>query len=578
LWSTGATTQSITASTSGNFSVVVTNAAGCASGSVSQSVTVNANPSISITAGGATTFCQGSSVNLSATAGSAYSWSTGANTQSITVSNSGNYSVTVTDANGCQGNANQNITVNPPPTVFTVGEGGTYCSVPGTGVSVSLSGSEIGVDYTFSYTGNGTPVTISGTGSSISANGLTQVGTVVVFATHSSTGCSANMNGSASVLVQTATTWYQDSDGDGFGNGQVSQLACSQPSGYVANPNDCDDNASTTYPGAQEICGNGIDDDCDESIDEGCVVYTWYQDNDGDSFGNPSVMSTTSTPNAPSGYVAQAGDCNDNNAAINPNATEICNGIDDDCDGSTDEGLAGPAAPTTIAGPVGVCRSSTGQVFSVDAVPEATSYVWTLPTGATGSSTTNSISLNFSSNYNTGNICVRAVNSCGQSAQFCRSITAFTSAPSTPVSISGPVTDNCEGTIRTYSVVQASNATSFNWTVPTNTQIVSGAGTNTIQLQINAGFLSGSLSARAENCAGQSGSRSLTIYLRPAKPSSITGPINGVCAGTTQTYSCPATAAGATSFTWTVPANAVINSGQLPSQVHSQAERFLWSV
>lgn len=561
LWSTGATTQSITASSTGNYSVVVTNAAGCASASASQSVTVNANPSVSISTSGPTTFCDGNSVTLSATAGASYAWSNGASSQAVIISSAGNYSVTVTDANGCQGSASQSVTVNPNPSVFNVGGGGTYCTVPGTGVSVSLSGSETGVDYTFSYTGNGTPVTLSGTGSSISANGLTQVGTVVVNAVNASTGCSASMNGSASVLSQTASVWYQDSDGDGFGNGLVSTQACSQPSGYVANNLDCNDNASTIYLGATEICGNGIDDDCDEQVDEGCVVYTWYQDSDGDGFGNPGVSTTTSTPNAPSGYVAQAGDCNDNNNAINPNATEICNGFDDDCDGLTDEGLPALGAATAIAGPAGVCRNATGQVFSINPIPGATSYIWTLPTGATGSSTTNSITLAFSSTYVTGNLCVRAVNACGQGANFCRSVVYYSAAPGTPVSISGPVTDNCVGTIRTFSTAAVANATSYTWTAPTNTQIISGQGTNSIQLQVNSGFLSGSVSVRAENCRGNSSTRSLTIYLRPATPSSITGPINGVCVGTTQTYSCPVTA-GATSYNWTVPANAVINSGQ----------------
>ncbi len=61
----------------------------------------------------------------------------------------------------------------------------------------------------------------------------------------------------------------------------------------------------------------------------------WYQDADGDGFGNPSVY----VPQAgqPPGYVADNTDCDDSNAAVNPSATEICNGIDDDCDGTIDE-------------------------------------------------------------------------------------------------------------------------------------------------------------------------------------------------------------------------------------------------
>ncbi|MBM4067205.1 MAG: hypothetical protein FJ266_16485 [Planctomycetes bacterium] len=61
------------------------------------------------------------------------------------------------------------------------------------------------------------------------------------------------------------TTFYEDADGDGYGNPQVTTKACSQPSGYVANNTDCDDTNAAVNPGATEIKKNGIDDDCNAS-------------------------------------------------------------------------------------------------------------------------------------------------------------------------------------------------------------------------------------------------------------------------------------------------------------------------
>jgi hypothetical protein len=75
-----------------------------------------------------------------------------------------------------------------------------------------------------------------------------------------------------------------------------------------------------------------VDDDCDGATDEGCVTY--YEDADGDGYGTPSVTQSVSSPAPPPGYVANAGDCNDNNVNVHSGATEICdNYIDEDCNG-----------------------------------------------------------------------------------------------------------------------------------------------------------------------------------------------------------------------------------------------------
>ena len=143
--------------------------------------------------------------------------------------------------------------------------------------------------------------------------------------------------------VTDATTWYTDSDGDGYGDAGASTTACDQPTGTVEDATDCDDADADVNPGATEVCdADDVDEDCDGDVDgddADVSATTWYEDGDGDGYGDAGG-STTSSCEEPSGYAETADDCDDDDAAVNPGASETCNNVDDDCDGDVDSAAA----------------------------------------------------------------------------------------------------------------------------------------------------------------------------------------------------------------------------------------------
>lgn len=141
LWSTGATTQNLTIGTSGTFALQVIDANGCISpASLPSVVTVNPLPAQpQITANDTLAFCVGETVTLSAPTGFTYLWSNMATTQDIIVSQSGTFSVSVRDVNGClsPSSAPVQVTVNPLPVQPTISPGGPLAACDGDTLQLS---------------------------------------------------------------------------------------------------------------------------------------------------------------------------------------------------------------------------------------------------------------------------------------------------------------------------------------------------------------------------------------------------------------------------------------------------------
>jgi hypothetical protein len=137
-----------------------------------------------------------------------------------------------------------------------------------------------------------------------------------------------------------ASTWSYDGDGDLFGDPANTLVACVQPDGYTELDQalDCDDTNSEANPNHPEVCNNGIDDNCDGTVDKDAGTSTWWPDRDGDGYGDGNVagVEDCEPPDTSTTWVLDDLDCDDSDADVNPASGEVLdNGIDDDCDPGT---------------------------------------------------------------------------------------------------------------------------------------------------------------------------------------------------------------------------------------------------
>jgi hypothetical protein len=316
-----------TAISGGTALITVTpNVNGCLGASQTFTITVGQAPTINTIPN--QLVCDGSTTVISFTgsAGAVFNWTN--NNAAIGLPSNGTGNISFTALNKSANLIIATITVTPTfgagctgmPITFTITVNSSSLSIlasPSTQTvwtgsatsSITFTGGLAGAIFTWTNNDTSIGLASSGTGNIPSFTAV-NTGTTLVTATITVTANPESCPGAISTAtitvepVQTLNLYFQDADGDGYGSAQICKIDCSQPPGYVTNNTDCDDTNAAIHPGAQEICGNGKDDNCNGQIDEaGCANAC-------------TTGLLTVTVNAPSGaytlYVTPA----DNNQSI----------------------------------------------------------------------------------------------------------------------------------------------------------------------------------------------------------------------------------------------------------------------
>ena len=211
----------------------------------------------------------------------------------------------------------------------------------------------------------------------------------------------------------------------------------------------------------------------------------------------------------------------------------------------TDNCSVSPPQPCNIFGDTIVCPNST-QTYSTSPITNATSYEWLLPTGWTGNSSSNTITV--SAGTNGGIISVIAMNSCGSSIPQTLEVATGQVAPSSPDYINGDYYV-CRNSVRTYWISPVNGATSYTWNLPSGW--TGSSTTNSITTTV--GTIDGPITVTANNSCGNSYPQEIWVEINtiPTQPSAIIGN-NDVCVGTTQVFSINPVDM-ASDYTWILP-------------------------
>lgn len=559
------------ANDAGNYTVVITDNNGCTS---SATVTVAVSPAPTPTASSNAPVCEGSSLNLSSSniasgqgSGNSFSWG-GPNgftssqqnppvTSNATSSHAGIYTVTITNSFLCTASASTNVVINqnPIPSIASqvdvdcIGQCNGQADIDATGgLSPYLfdDGSTFNIDGVFNTLCEGNTIINITDANNCSA-------TITVTLGHQNTAPpSASVvvppiiglpgtacNGTTATIsipsVTGATSYIWDGpSGTTFNSGfnpyssatPTANITFGNPSGSgyyigVQAANGCgvsvrkvqwvrnQVSVPLAITGPVNVCPSSTDGPYNTTTSVGAVSWLWTLTGDATFVSNGLSTITTAVPNP--GLMINLG------AAFTSGT--LCVAAQTSCFTSSAKCInlsKTSSQPGVMSGVFNVCPGSS-QTFSVPNVSGG-SYNWTLPGNATGSSTTNSITVNFLSGFTGGNICVTYTNACGETS-VARCKTVNIGSPTVPASITGPTNGLCGQSV-TYTCPAQGGAT-FNWTLPAGSS--GSSSTNSISATLpGAGFTTGQVCVSATNGCGTSAQRCITVKGAPLTPGTIT--------------------------------------------------------
>ncbi len=222
-----------------------------------------------------------------------------------------------------------------------------------------------------------------------------------------------------------------------------------------------------------------------------------------------------------------------------------------------------PAPPGVISGPSSVCAGTVGYIYSVNPIPEATGYAWTVPPGAiiTAGSNTNSVTVTMGAT--SGNVTVHGTNGCGSGPN---STLAITVSPVPTPTITGQ-TSMCVNS-GSYSYLTEAGMTNYIWAITGGT-IVSGQGTNQVEVTWDVPGAQW-ISVNYTNSVGCSAPTPtvfpVTVNPIPDDAGTITGASEVCPEATGIAYTVPPIA-NAVSYIWTLPQGVTITSGQMTNSI-----------
>ncbi len=512
-WSNGATTREITVTATGNFTVTVTDANGCSGVSAATAVTVNTMLTPTISASGPTTFCQGENVTLSAPAGyTTYRWSNGATTREITVSTAGNFTVTVSDANGCSGvSAATAVTVNakPAPTISANGPT-TFCE----GGSVVLSAPTGYSSYRWSNGATTREITVTATGNF----------TVTVTDANGCSGTSA----ATAVTVNTMLTPTITADGPTtFCQGE--DVTLSAPAGYSSYRWS---NGATTREITVTATGSFTVTVNDGNGCSGTSAATAVTVN-----ARPTPATTPNGPttfcqggnvilSAPTGFSSYRWSNGATTREITVTATGSFTVTVTDANGCA--GVSAATAVTVNATPTPTISANGPTTFC-----EGGSVVLSAPTGFSSYRWSNGATTREITITATGNFTVTVADANGCSGTSAATAVTVNATPTPTISANGPTTF-CQGENVTLSA--PTGYTSYRWSNGATTREITVSTTGNFTVTV----------ADANGCSGTSAATAVTVNTRPAPAISASGPTS-ICQGESVTLSAPA---GYASYRW----------------------------